>query len=87
MCLCQKLAQKLLLLKGIDQFTGFLLIRQFRIAEDIVGAAGIDLQILLRPNGLGHRVNDLADDSSVDTCLLLHHRYHGQIDLIDGQAV
>ena len=87
MRLLQKLSQKLLFLKGIDQLAGLPVIGQLRIAENIVGAAGIDLQILLRLNGLGYRGDYFPHDMAVNSRLLLHNGYHGQVDLVDGQPV
>ena len=44
---------------------------RFRILENIIRAAGINLKILLRLDPLGNSVNHVSDDSAVYSRLLL----------------
>ena len=57
----------------------------------IVGPKRMDydkvVETLLRTDGLGHRVNHPAHNIAVDPRLLLHDRYHGQVDLVNGETV
>ena len=55
--------------------------------KNIVGPAGIYLQILISFDGICHSIDNVTNNTAVNTCLLLHGRYHSQIDLLDGKTV
>ena len=81
-----KLCQLILLFEGVVQLTRLLLVCQFRIPENIIGSACIDLKILFLFNPFCKRIYHVSDDGTVYACLLLHPCDHRKIDLLRCQT-
>ena len=60
---------------------------KLRVLENIIGAARVNLEVLVSLDRLGNSIDDVRDKLTVDPCLFLHLRDHPEIDLLDRQPV